>query len=85
MNEATKLERLLELAASLGINVREVSAGSAGVEGGGALVTLRGEEVLFLDRRAGASEQLAVVASALRGRAELQDMYIPPVLRELLN
>ncbi len=85
MNEATKLEWLLELAESLEIQVREVSSGPSGVEGGGALVRLRGEDVLFLDREAGAGEQLAVVASALRERPELQDIYIPPALRELLS
>jgi hypothetical protein len=85
MNDHSKLRVLLDLAESLGLRVRRAPASGGEAHPGGALVRLRGEEVLFLDPMAAVGDQLAVAAEALRGRPELDEQFIPPALRELLE
>jgi hypothetical protein len=76
-------DRLVDLAEDLGIEVRPAPASQA--HPGGALVRLRGGEILFLDPAASVEEQIPVLVSALAGRSELQDRFLPPDLRELLD
>jgi hypothetical protein len=76
-------DRLVDLAEDLGIEVRPAPASQA--HPGGALVRLRGREILFLDPAASVEEQIPVLVSALAGRSELQDRFLPPDLRELLD
>ena len=81
-----RIAALLELAESLGITVRRAPAMSGADEHpGGALVRLKGRDILFLDPTAPPADQLAVAAAALRGRAELADRFLPPDIRELLE
>ena len=81
-----QLEALLDLAEQVGLSVRRLAGSAAGAEHpGGALVRLRGREVLFLDNSAAAADQLAVVAAALAGRPEVEGRFLPPRLREVLD
>ncbi|MGC9454099.1 MAG: hypothetical protein ACP5HU_04475 [Phycisphaerae bacterium] len=85
MDEHGKLSFLLNLARELGIIVRRVPS-SAGLSGsGGALVRLRDKEILMLDSSASLTEQIGVAADAMRGRSELEDRFLPPEIRELLD
>ena len=80
MDEYGQLRFLLDLAEELGVTVRRAPAAppeapdSAGAHPGGALVKLRGREILFLDPSAAVSDRIAVVASALAGRDELEEI-----------
>jgi hypothetical protein len=76
------LEAMMELARSLGIDVRHVDSCT---ERGGALVHLKGREVLFLDASADPTEQLQAAARALAGRPELEDRFLLPEIRSALE
>ena len=82
----TTLAGLLELAESLGISVRMVSGrADPSAAAGGALVRLRDKEMILLERDASPADQVAAVAAALHGREELDDMFLMPDLRELID
>ena len=89
MDEYAQLRALLDLAESLGIEIRRVPVGLAGEGGdrhpGGALVKLRGREILFLDPDAPVAERIAVAAGALAGRSDLENTYLPPEIRQLIE
>ncbi len=86
MDVQAKMSALIELAGEVGISIRWVpSAGQSPEHPGGALVRLKGREVLFLDPTSPEVEQADVLASALAGRAELEDRYLRPQVRELLD
>ena len=87
MDEYAQLRSLLDLAESIGLEVRRAPAGGqAGAEHpGGALVRLRGREILFLDTVAAVADRIAVVAAALRGRCEIDRTYLPPEIRGLIE
>jgi len=81
-----KLTALVELAESVGITVRHMPPGQASAEHpGGAMVRLKDKEVLFLDPGAPAAEQIGLVASALKGRRQIEDRFVPPELREAIE
>jgi hypothetical protein len=86
MDELSKLSALIDLAEQLGFTVRRApSAGDSSEHPGGSFVRLRGKDMLFLDPTAATSDQISVVARALQGRAELQDKFLPPEIRQLLD
>ena len=86
MDDMAKLSAMLDLAEELGLAVRPMPASAQGEDtSAGAVVRLRGKEVVFLDASAAAAEQIAVLASALRGRGELQQRFLPPEIRQLLD
>ncbi len=85
VDAVTQLESLLDLADDVGLAVRRVPGGADTDHPGGALVRLRDREVLFLDPDASVADQLAVAAGALRGRPQLDERYLPPELRELIE
>lgn len=86
MDQHTKLRLLIDLAESLGITVRSLPhRGGTNGASAGALVQLKGREILFLDSSAPSAEQIAVVAGALKGRSEIQDKFLPPELREIIE
>jgi hypothetical protein len=76
-------------AESLGIEIRRVPSalGGEGIDrhGGGALVELKGREILFLDPDAPVADRIAVAAGALAGRSELEATYLPPEIRQLIE
>ena len=74
-------ERLVELVSQLGITVRRADLGGAG----GSLVKLRGQDVLFLDTSADPDDQLQRLLPDVARLPGLEDIYIIPELRELLQ
>lgn len=85
MDELSKLTALLELAEKVGIIVRQAPASDSSEHPGGALIRLGRREMLFLDPSAPTGDQLGAAAAALRGRPELEEMFLPPDIRELLE
>ncbi len=86
MDAQTALNMLLDLAEEADIAVRRVpGAAGEGDHPGGALVRLKGREILFLDPAAPLTDQAEAVAAALRGREIVEDRYLPPELRRLID
>ncbi len=93
MDEYGQLRSLMDLAESVGITIRRAPAGSGSPSGagelgehpGGALVRLRGKEILFLDPTASVVDRIAVVAAALAGKEEIENTYLPPEIRQLIE
>ena len=85
MDASGKLSTLLELAEECGITIRQAPAAVDDSHPGGALVRLRGREMLFLDPGAAVADQINVVAAALRGREALSDRFLPPEVRETID
>lgn len=86
MDEYGRLGMLIDLAESAGITIRRVpSAGDSSDHPGGAVVRLKGKELLFLDPTAPLPDQIGVVAAALRGRSEIEQRFLPPEIRELID
>ncbi len=88
MDASDQLERLIDLCEELGIAIRKAPAGSElGASGhpGGAVVRLKGAEILFLDTTASLADQIAATASALAGRSEIEDRFLPPEIRDLID
>jgi len=83
MDASGQLNELLDLVEQLGITIRRVPTREDSA--GGALVRLKGREILFLDTEASVADQVATVAAALAGRKELADRFIRPEIRELLD
>jgi len=81
-----QLNKLIDLAESLGMLIRRApSAGENPEHPGGAYVRLKGQEIIFLDPTATLIDQIGVVAGALSGRQELDSVFIPPELREIIE
>jgi len=86
MEQESQLRMLLDLAEQIGLEVRCVPGSAGGADHpGGAMVRLKGKEIIFLDPVACPSEQLDVLAMALRGRSEVEDRFLPPEVRELIE
>jgi hypothetical protein len=89
MDEHAQLQALLDLAESLGVAIRHAAGafepGAAGQASGGALVKLYGREVLFLDATAPVAERIAAAAGALKGRKEIENVFLPPEIRQLIE
>ena len=85
MTPDAMLSALLELAQTLNITVRTMPSGLDGQHAGGSLVRLRGKEIVFLDGAADTAEQVAALATALKGRADLENRFLPPEVREALD
>ena len=81
MNSYDLQEQLVELVSQLGISVRRADLGGAG----GSLVRLRGKDVLFLDTSADPDDQLQRLAPEVARLPGLDNIYILPELRELLE
>jgi hypothetical protein len=81
MDVQARLETLLAAAEQLGIEVRRVPLGG---EGGG-LCSLRGRRVLFVDTSADTATRYDRTVDAMARLAELQDQYLPPLVREDLD
>ena len=86
MEPNIQLRRLLDLAEQIALEVRLVpKAGNGSDHPGGAMVRLKGREILFLDPTASDSDQVGVLAASLRGRAQIEERFLPPELRELID
>ena len=81
MESRDLLEHLVELAAQLGISVRRTDLGGSG----GSLVSLRGRQILFIDTLADPDDQLERIIGDFARLPSLDQIYIIPELRELLD
>ena len=75
------LEQLLDLAEHFGFEVRHVGLGGSG----GGLCRVHGKEVLFVDTQADLADQIARVAAALAHLEGIEDRYLLPQVREVLQ
>lgn len=76
----------MDLAESLAMSIRWVpGSGDSDGRAGGAAVRLRGRTVIFLDPLAGVADQVGVLAEALRGRDQIEGMYLPPEIRRTID
>jgi len=86
MDTVLLLTTLLELAETLGVEMRRVPhSADPDSHPGGAVVRLKGRQIVFLDGEADPTDQAQVLAAALRGRPEIAGMFLPPEIRELLG
>jgi len=86
MNERAILAALKDLAISLGMTVRRApSSGRTGEHPGGACVKLGDSKIVFLDPTASVVDQIDVLLETLKGCRELEERYLPPEIRELLD
>ena len=81
MNSQELLDELVNLLKQMDIEVRTGELGGAG----GGLVTLRGKRVLFLDSLADPADQLDRLIPDVARLPSLDEIYIVPELRELLD
>ena len=81
MDSQELLENLAELAEQLNISVRRADLGGSG----GSLINLRGQQILFIDTLADPQDQLERLIPDFARLPDLDDIYIIPELRELLD
>jgi len=81
MDSAAHVEVVLELLSRLGVSVRfERMAGS-----GGGLCEVRGRRMVFVDLDADIATRLERSVEALAACPELETVYVPPAIRELID
>ncbi len=85
MDGESQLALLVGLVEELEVDVRLTPAAGGATHPGGACVRLGDRDILFLDPSAPLSERIAVVVECLAGRDELQQRYLPPEIRGLLD
>jgi hypothetical protein len=85
MNEEVVLSYLEELAEKLEISVRDenINIDESSTSPGG-LCRVEGQYVIILNSKATVKEKIQVMIKALQ-QFDLRDMYIKPVIRELLE
>jgi len=77
---------LMDLAESLGIEIRRAPmSGDFSTHPGGSFIRLKGRSILFIDPSAAWNDQVAAAALALKGRKELDGMFLPPEIRDLIE
>lgn len=81
MDSEGQLGELLDLAERLGVEIRRAWLGGDG----GGLCVIRGKKVLFLDTAASPPEQVGKTAAALAAVEGVEDCYVRPEVRELLD
>ena len=81
MNSQQLLDQLVELLQQMDIEVRTSELGGSG----GSLVTLKGKQILFLDSLADPADQLDRLIPTVAHLPSLDEIYIIPELRELLD
>jgi len=84
MNEEVLLNQLEDLAEKLGILVRDENINIEESLSNGGLCRIEGEYVLILNSKATVKEKNQVMINALQ-QFDLSDIYIKPVIRELLE
>jgi hypothetical protein len=84
MNEEVLLNQLEELAEKLGILVRDENINIEESSSSGGLCRIEGQYVIILHSKASVKEKIQVMITALQ-QFDLRDMYIKPVIRELLE
>jgi hypothetical protein len=84
MNEEVLLNQLEDLAEKLGILVRDENINIEESSSSGGLCRIEGEYVLILNSKVTVKEKNQVMINALQ-QFDLSDIYIKPVIRELLE
>ncbi len=86
MDENTTIEQLEELIKSFGVQIRRepIKQDEDLVKVVGGLCLLRGEYVLIISSKATTLERINTLAAALK-HFDLDQIYLRPVLRELLD
>lgn len=80
MDKVAQINRLLDFAGEIGVEVRHASLGG---EGGG-LCIIRGKRVLFVDTAAAVTCRLERTAQAIATLPETETRFLRPDIRELL-
>jgi hypothetical protein len=81
MDSAAQLDALIGVLGRLGIDVRYEHLGGAG----GGLCELRGQRIVFIDLDADVATRLDRCLRAAPGLHELETIYVPPVVREMID
>ena len=84
MNEEVLLYQLEELAEKLEISVRDENINVEESSSTGGLCRVEGKYVLLLNSKATVKEKIQVMIKALQ-QFDLSDIYVKPVIRELLE
>ena len=84
MNEEVLLNQLEELAEKLGILVRDENINIEETSSTGGLCRIEGKYVLILNSQVTVKEKNQVMIKALQ-QFDLSEIYIKPVIRELLE
>jgi hypothetical protein len=84
MNDEILLSQLEELADKLEILVRDENINIDESSSTGGLCRVEGKYVIILNSKATVKEKIQVMIAALR-QFDFRDMYIKPVIRELLE
>ena len=84
MNEDILLRQLAELADRLEILVRDEDIAIEDSSSNGGLCRIGGKYILILNSRATVKEKIQVMINALQ-QFNLSDIYVKPVIRELLE
>ena len=84
MNEEVLLNQLEELAGKLGILVRDENINIEESSSTGGLCRIEGKHVLILNSKATVKEKNQIMIKALQ-QFDLSDIYIKPIIRELLE
>lgn len=84
MDETRLLTLLEETAYRVGLTVRYERLEGADVPIQDGFCRVKGEEIVFVDKRHPAHEKIRILAQAISA-ADVEDAYMPPVVRELLE
>ena len=84
MDDDVILNYLEELAEKLEILVRDENINIEESSSSGGLCRIEGQYVIILNSKASMKEKIQVMITALQ-QFDLRDMYIKPVIRELLD
>jgi len=84
MNDEIILSYLEELAEKLEILVRDENINIEESSSSGGLCRVEGKHVILLNSKATVKEKIQVMIKALQ-QFDLGDMYVKPVIRELLD
>ena len=88
MDNSELLGKLIDLSEQMEIPIRRAPASESPPgdrHPAGALVSLKGNEIIFLDTSASLADQISLLATVLAGREQLADCFLPPQVREVLD
>jgi hypothetical protein len=84
LDDGTLLNQLEELAGKLGIEIRYGNIGLKDSHRMGGLCRVQGKHFLIMHSRLTVKEKIGVIIKTLKG-FEIGDVYVIPVIRELLD
>jgi hypothetical protein len=86
MDESTIIEQLEELIRRFGVQIRNeaIKQDEDSVKVAGGLCLFKGEYVLIINSKLALSDRIRTLGAALK-HFDLDEIYIRPALRELLN